>query len=162
MAKTYDPAQLATSEVYQVRFLIGDTNVGTPPAGPVNRLVLDDAEIAWLLTQEANVYMAAAAAADTIVQILNGGSSSSAAGLITRKRVGQTDISYANGKSAADYATLAKRLRARSGHQVAFAGGISVADKLAREQDTDRPGGRLKLGQFDSPEAVDSGQLLDR
>lgn len=160
MAKTYDPAQLATSQVYQVRFLIGDTLVGTPPAGPVNRLVLDDAEIAWLLTREANVYMAAAAAAETIVQVINAGSTGN--GLVTRKRVGQTDISYANGKTAEDYSALAKQLRARSGHQIGFAGGISASDKLTREQDTDRPVGRLRLGQFDSPIAADGRQLLDQ
>lgn len=153
MAKTYDPAQILTDETYQVRFLIGDTDVGTPPSGPVNRLILYDEEIDWLISTEANVYMAAAAAADKIVLMMS--SSSGSSGLITRKRVGQTDISYANGRTSKEYTALASVLRARGrSHQVIFAGGISQADKDARDLDTDRPTNRIRTGQFDSIDAM--------
>lgn len=155
MAKTYRPEAIATSEKDQVRFLIGDNTVGPP-----NRMVLDDDEILWLISQEANVYMAAATAADSIVAVMNG--QSDAGGSVTRKRVGQTDISYANGRTAKEYAALAVQLRRRSGHRALFAGGISVSDKYQRAVDTDRPGGRLRLNQFDAPgtSLSDSTSLL--
>lgn len=146
MAKTYVVESIATSEKDQVRFLIGDNYLGPP-----NRMILDDDEILWLLSTEANVWMAAAAAADRIVFAMHG--AEGANGAVTRKRVGQTDISYANGRTVDEYKALAKSLRARSGHQSIFAGGISVSDVAAREADTDRPQNRLKLDQFESPEA---------
>jgi hypothetical protein len=148
MAKTYDPSQIATDETYQVRFLVGDT--AAPPNVTPATAVLDDNEIDWLLATEANVYMAAAAAADAIVGVMNGAASGTT-GVVTRKRVGQTDISYANGKTATEYSALAAQLRRRSGHQVAFAGGISASDKRTRATDSDLPAGRLRLNQFDSP-----------
>jgi hypothetical protein len=98
--------------------------------------------------------MAAAAAADRIALIIAGGAGA-AAGFITRKRVGQTDISYANGRTESEYSALAKMLRGRGRtHQTLYAGGISVADKLLTTLDTDVPPGRIKLGQFDSPESI--------
>jgi hypothetical protein len=43
MAQTYEPENIASSELFQVRFLIGDTDV-------TNGMVLEDEEIDWLLT----------------------------------------------------------------------------------------------------------------
>lgn len=147
---SYDASQLAASELYQVRFLIGDTNTAAH--------VLADAEIQWLLTQEANVYMAAAAACDAIIAKMNAATSST--GAIIRKRIGQTDISYANGKTAGDYAAIQRTLRGRGrSHQTVFAGGISEADKLMRAQDTDRPRtNRIETGRFNDP-ALGSGAI---
>jgi hypothetical protein len=82
------------------------------------------------------------------------GTSSGTTGPITRKRIGQTDISYANGRTTEQYATLATTLRRRSNHQMPFAGGISVADKYLREIDTDRPDGRIRGGMFDSVDSI--------
>ena len=147
MAQTYEVENISTDETYQVRFLIGDTNLSTG-------MLLEDEEIDWLLATEANVYMAAAMAADMIVTRMNG-AVVGATGPITRKRVGQTDITYANGRTSEQYGSLAGSLRARgSNHQLPFAGGISVSDKATREIDTDRPAGRIRLGQFDSPDAI--------
>ena len=149
MAQTYEVENLATDETFQVRFLIGDTNTA---AG----MVLEDEEIDWLLSTEANVYMAAAAAADMIVTKIDGSTGTGGTvGPITRKRIGQTDISYFNGRTSEQYASLASSLRARGGtHQMPFAGGISATDKLTRELDLDRPAGRIRLGQFDSPDSI--------
>lgn len=147
MAQTYEPENIAASELFQVRFLIGDTDLN---AG----MVLQDEEIEWLLTQEANVYMAAAEAADKIIVAMRGATSGTS-GAITRKRIGQTDISYANGKTSKEYETLAGMLRRRGrGHQLIFAGGISAADKLSRDLDTDRPTNRIRIGQFDSVDSI--------
>jgi hypothetical protein len=147
MAQTYEVENLATSETFQVRFLIGDTNLTTG-------MMLEDEEIAWLLSTEANIYMAAAAAAEMVMTKM-GGAVVGATGPITRKRVGQTDITYANGRTSEQYSSLASSLRARgSNHQMPFAGGISVNDKYLREIDLDRPEGRIRLGQFDSPDSI--------
>jgi hypothetical protein len=151
MAKTYRPENLSTSEKDAVRFLIGDTTTGS--------MVLDDDEILYLLSVEANVWMAAASAADAVVGVINGGSTT---GAVVRKRVGQTDISYANGKTAAEYADLAARLRKRSGHQLPFAGGISASDKLTRSLDSDLPQGRLRSNQFDMFGPGRGSDLLDQ
>lgn len=149
MAQNYEVESLATNTTYQVRFLIGDTNVASGMA-------LEDEEIEWLLSTEANIYMAAAAAADMIVTKINGSTGTGGTvGPITRKRIGQTDISYFNGRTAEQYLSLASTLRARGGtHQMPFAGGISATDKLTRELDTDRPAGRIRLGQFDSVDSI--------
>lgn len=145
MGQTYEPTQLATDETYQVRLLLGDTVAG--------RMVLEDEEIDWFLSQEANVYMAAAAACDQISLILSAGAGAS--GVVTRKRVGQTDISYANGRDAKGYTSLAASLRARGRtHQSLYAGGISVADKALRALDQDVPPGGIKRGQFDNTDAI--------
>lgn len=149
MAQTYTVEDIATDETYQVRFLVGDTNL--------DAMVLQDEEIDWLLTQEANVYMAAAAAADKIILVMAGASGAvGTTGPVTRKRIGQTDISYANGRTSSQYETLAASLRRRGrSHQTIFAGGISQSDKDDRDLDTDRPtSGRIRAGQFDSIDAI--------
>lgn len=148
MSQTYEPTEIATDETYQVRFLVGDTNVES--------MVLQDEEIDWLLTTEANVYMAAAAAADRIATSMSAvGFVAGTSGPITRKRVGQTDISYANGRTSKEYATLSADLRRRGrSHQTIFAGGISDADKLARDLDIDRPANRIRTGMFDSGDSL--------
>ena len=152
MAQSYDVANLASDETTQVRFLIGDTNA-------TSGMALEDEEIAWLLSTEANVYMAAAAAADMIVTKINGSTGTGGTvGPITRKRIGQTDISYFNGRTSEQYGSLASTLRARGGtHQMPFAGGISVDDKAIRQADLDRPTGGIRRGMFDSPDSIPEG-----
>jgi hypothetical protein len=152
MPKTYAPQDISTDTLMQVRFLTGD-NIE-------DKMIMEDAEIEWLISQEANVYMAAAAVCDAIaLKIATTDTASGKTGPINRKRVGQTDISYAtgSGRTAAEYTALGCALRARgSSYQMPFAGGISISDKQARE-DSDRPHDGFRRGMFDDPGGLTSG-----
>jgi hypothetical protein len=153
MPKTYAPQDIATDTLMQVRFLIGD-NVE-------DKMIMDDAEIEWLISQHANVYMAAAAVCDSIaIKIATTDTASGKSGPILRKRVGQTDISYASasGRTSEEFKALGNMLRMRgSSHQMPFAGGISIADKTSRHEDTDRPRDGFRRGMFDDPGGLTRG-----
>lgn len=101
----------------QIRLLIQDTQTGRP--------LLQDEEIDWFQTQEANAYMAAAACCDSLVA--RGGS-------VKTKKVGDLMLEYDIGF----YRGLGVRLRARGlTYQMPYAGGISVSDKQAQEVNDD-------------------------
>lgn len=118
MSWKYDPTQLASSELYQVRLLIHDTDC--------NRPLFQDEEIEWMLTQESNIYMTGAMLAEQLV----GGQTRG----VKQKRVGDLWITY----DTAFYARLAANLRARgAGNQVPYAGGISIGDKRTQQEDSD-------------------------
>lgn len=124
---------LAHSTLFQVRFLIQDTNT--------NRQLFSDEEVQWTLSQEANVYCAAAALCDVLV---------AKAGGVRSKRISEFSISY----DPVFYRALGGQLRARgAGHQVPYAGGISIADKLAQQQDSDWPQPRVTNGLDNNPQA---------
>jgi hypothetical protein len=121
----------------QVRFLVQDTKT-------TRQLVLDE-EIDWVQTQEQNVYFMAAAICDSIVIRLGG---------MKQKRVGDLDITY----DLNFYKGLAVSLRSRgSFHQVPYAGGISIADKLAQEANSDAVRPRTTITEFDNPGADQPG-----
>lgn len=106
----------------QVRFLLGDTNTAAPQ--------IQDEEIMYLLSQESsNALRAAARGAETL------------AARYAReadKKVG--DMMLNSSVVGKGYATLAKNLwRTYYSRTVSpYAGGISVADKKANEEDQDR------------------------
>lgn len=152
MVWTYDPAMLADpveGPRNQVRFLIQDTNS--------SRKLVDDQEIDWLLTQEANVYMAAAAACDSLV---------AKGGMIKSKSVNDLAITY----DVLFYQTLAGNLRGRGASgQVPFMGGVSVSDKAAQQADPDAVQPRVFRGFADNsgasnptPSSADSADPLRR
>lgn len=147
MPKTYEPSLLASSPLFQVRLHTGDNVTG--------KMIMDDAEITFYLSQEANVYMAAATVADQLaLRIATSATSTDGKGPVSKKKIGGTEITYAtaSGRSAKDFEALSKALRARGRtHQIPYAGGISVADKDVRRQDTDRPTDGIRRGQFDYP-----------
>lgn len=117
----------------QIRFLIQDTRTA--------RQLLYDEEIDWTQTQEANVFYMAALCCDTLV-IRAGGQ--------RQKRVGDLEIKY----DLNFYRSLAVSLRARGSlHQVPYAGGVSIADMLAQEANTDRVPPRSTITEFDNPRA---------
>lgn len=117
MGATYVAAEIADVPLFQVRFLIRDTNTDRP--------LFDDDEITWQISQEANIYTAAAGLCDILV---------TKAGGVKSKKVGELAITYDVGF----YRSLSANLRARgAGHQVPYAGGISVSDKQGQEADTD-------------------------
>ncbi len=126
-----------------VRFLVGDT--------VEKDAIFQDEEIDWILTQNANVYFAAALAADAASAQF----SSAAKDGVKTKTVGALSISYSNTERAAEYRTMASGLRTRAATNsrfIFYAGGISIADKKTNEQDTDWNQPNFKLGQFDNPQ----------
>lgn len=119
-----------------VRFLSGD-DVATD-------FVLEDAEINWLLTQEANVYYAAAAAAERIATKWAG---------LADKQVGDLKISYRD--QAKQFRTRAADLRRR-----ALMGGAKIhapnqsQDEIdTREDNSDRVRPAFSRGMHDNPGA---------
>lgn len=120
-------------ERYQVRLLIQDINT--------SRQLFQDEEVDWQLTQEANVYMAAALLCDVLVM---------RAGGIKSKKISEFAVQY----DTKFYMSLAGELRARGmGHQVPYAGGISISDKARQEGDTDAVPPKITRRQADNPAA---------
>lgn len=120
MTATYDPT--LDTNIDRVRFLIRDTVTATA--------LVQDEEIAWVLTENANVYLAAAAICDVL------GGSGGGARQIVRFSVDGESVEF----ERARYRDLAAELR-RKGRMkgvAPFAGGISVAGKQALEDDADR------------------------
>lgn len=102
---------------YQVRLIIQDTNT--------SRQLLQDEEIDWFQTVEPNVYTAAAACCESLV-IRAGG--------VRSKKISEFQIVYDPGF----YQTLAMQLRGRgASYQIPYAGGISISDKIAQQDDSD-------------------------
>lgn len=146
MAWTYDLQQLLSAEQSQfyppatvglrnqIRFVLQDTDPTRP--------LLQDEEIDWIQTQEANQYMMAAACAETLV---------ARQGNLKSKNIGPLQASY----DAGFYRGLAARLRARGmTYQVPYVGGISIADKLAQEDDGDWVPPAIFRGIFDNTRAT--------
>lgn len=105
-----------------VRLLIQDTKTA---AGADGGKLVTDAQIAYFIAEEMNVYTAAAAACDSLV---------ARAGGVSSRRVGDVSVSYDVGF----YKELGSRLRKRGETYIgAYAGGISVSDKETDRVDTD-------------------------
>ena len=119
------------SDLDAVRFLIQDTDT--------NRQLTTDEEILWAISQEDNIYMAAAAVADAI---------GSRSANVKRKKVGNLEIEY----DAEHWKKMAARLRNRGcAYKKPSAGGISIADKDVLENNTDWPTPDFQKGMFDNP-----------
>ncbi len=119
MTWTYsgDPS---TSTKDQVRFLIGDTQSSDP--------ILQDAEINWLLTENATPFYAAVEAANGIAAYY---------ARKADKAVGDLKISAS--QQHKQYLDLAVRLRRRALTETVtpYAGGISVSDKQVQQDNSD-------------------------
>lgn len=119
MATTYNDDPKSDGSVAQrrdaVRFLARDNVSG--------QMAVSDAEIAFCLSEEANVYRAAARIARM-----------KASKGVTRKKTGDLELAY----DPAEWSKLADELERRgSGHQVPYVGGASQADKEIDRQDSD-------------------------
>ena len=122
-----------TQQRDQVRFLIQDTNSSRP--------LVTDEEIAWLISTEANVYMAAAMICEGLV---------AKAGNVKTRWIGDLRVTLDSGM----YRGLAASLRSRGmSHQLPFAGGISVSDKESQQQDSDAVQPRVFKTELDNPRA---------
>ena len=129
-----------------IRTLVSDTNT--------SRQLLTDEFIAYTLAAKPNVYLAAALCAETLVSS-TAATAAYLASNITRKKVGDLELSYggggsAGGSAADHYRALAKTLRLQAASRVApFSGGISVDDKQTQQDDTDWSKPPFRLGQHD-------------
>lgn len=133
---SYPPTTVG--ERYQVRLMIQDTNLTV-----VSKQLFQDEEVDFTISQSANVYMAGAALCNTLVA--RGGGMD-----VKSKKVGDLAITY----DVEFYRRLAGTLEARGvGHQIPYAGGISVADKQAQSTDTDWTQPSFKRGLDENPAA---------
>lgn len=133
---TYNPQQLATSSLFQVRRILGDIIEKDPQ--------LQDAEIEFFITQRTSVMGAAADAARSL------------AAQYSRKvdvtSPGELRTAYST--QADRYRRMAKELdliaRSRGSGITPYAGGISVTDKQNAISDTDRVRPQFNIGMQDS------------
>lgn len=139
MAYTYtdDPNSSGTSAQKRdaVRFLIQDTDTAN---GKVT-----DAQIAFAILEEANIYSAAALCCDTLVAQF---------GSVTARSIDDTSVSY----DAKFYQELGNQLRAkaRSSYETPFCGGISVSDKDTTENGSDYVAPNFKRGMYEIQNVV--------
>jgi hypothetical protein len=133
MSWSYSVADLATSSKDQVRRLIGDVLTTDQQ--------LQDEEINWTLTQFANIYMAAAMCCRDI------------AAQFARK------VDTVQGEMRTLYAQQTKNYEAKAAvlerlglvrASLPYAGGISIMDKVNRQQDSDRVPPQFNLGMDDN------------
>ena len=124
----------ATSDRDKVRFLVFDTDT--------NEQLINNEEIDWLLSEQSNIYLAAANAAEAIAAKF--------AKDITRNAVG---LSATVGNRARFYLDLADKLRDQVGttnqRGDVFAGGLTISGKDALDNDSDAVQPAFKIGQFD-------------
>lgn len=134
MTWTYDVSQLQTSELMQVRYLVGDT---IPKGSQVQ-----DEEIMFALSQESNIYGAAA----TVCRSLAAQLSREADTVIGDQRVTYSSRARMYNIKAAQYDNQAT---ARGGG-LPIAGGITVSGKTAQNQDPNRVQPQFNIGMTDN------------
>lgn len=134
MTWTYALASIATTPLYQVRLMIGDTVVAKP--------LLQDEEIAFYLMVDPSVWRAASRACRAIA----GNFSRDADTIQGDLRTLWTSRARQYNSLAAQYANDAV---ARGGG-LPYAGGISVFDKIQQELNPDRVQPQFNLGMDDN------------
>lgn len=146
MSITYsgDPAY---SDRDAVRFLLNDTSTSTGR--------LSDTEIEWLLSQWSNPYLAAAQGARKIAATYTTTTQS--------KTVGSLSKSAGGSAVATAYLDLAKALESQAKSATfspvaPYSGGISIADKLLEQADSDATPYWFWRGMHDHP---DTGNLVN-
>lgn len=122
MTWTYDATQLEGNELYQARFLIGDTDGGNP--------LVEDEEIQWVLTQYPNVFEASATLAEGL-----------AAKFTSEVDVTADGLSYSARQLGENFRALAESLREEANrvHRLGlpYIGGISWRERERDDQDDD-------------------------
>jgi hypothetical protein len=148
MTWTYNVTQLAVSPLYQVRLSIGDTLAADPQ--------MQDEEIVQFIAGRTTL---AGAAADCCRAL-----SSKFSRSVTLKGGGTTanysDLSKAYMRMAINFDQMA----AKTGGALPYAGGISVTDKQAVENDADRVEPQFNIGLDDNlvaPIGSSANQTLD-
>lgn len=134
MSWTYDPAQLPTSTMMQVRFLVGDTVSSDQQ--------VQDEEITFALTQRSSIYGAGAIVCRTL-----------AAKLSRQADVVDKDLRSSYSQRAKAYAARANELDTKAnarGGGLPYAGGLSISDKIQNEQNPDRVQPQFNIGMEDN------------
>lgn len=134
MTWTYDPKQLSTSQMQQIRLLISDTDSSD--------MMLQDEEINYALTQRPTTLGAAADCCRTLAAKFSRQVDSS---------IGDLRASFS--QKYDHFMGLSYQLDARateSGAGVPYAGGISEADKEQQQEDSDRVPPQYTLGMTDN------------
>lgn len=132
---TYDPTTLATSQVNQIRRLVGDVLSS-------DQQIFNE-EIAFALTQRPNVYGAAADCCRYIA--------AQYARKVDTIQPGPLSVMYSS--QSKNYQTRANeldKLASLRGGGMPYAGGISVMDKLTQVLDSDRVTPSFNIGMQDS------------
>jgi len=135
---TYDPALIATTPLYQVRRLIGDTNDKDQQ--------LFDEEIAWAYSQRGNPY---GAAADCCLQLAAKYSRDvdTVQGELHR-------LYSARQKAYGARAVEMNRIASMTSKGAPYAGGISQTDKTNQENSADRVPPQFNIGMTDNWQPV--------
>jgi hypothetical protein len=122
MSWTYDPSQLETSKLMQVRYLVGDTKTTDQQ--------VQDEEINFAIGQRPSIYGAAAMVCRSLASKL-----SREADTVDK------DLRTVLSSRAKAYSIRASEYDVKAsvrGGAMPYAGGISIADKIGNEADTDR------------------------
>lgn len=134
---TYNPEQLATSALFQVRLLVGDTDI--------NDQLFQDGEINHYISRNPNSVTLAAA------EVCEG---------ISAKFARWTDASVDGVSESASQKSERYSARAKELKQDAYSlalpvfGGITVAQQQAADQNTDMVQPSFKIGENDNPETI--------
>lgn len=134
MTFTYNPSSVATSQMMQVRLVIGDTVESDQQ--------IQDEEIDFFLTQRSSIYGAAAECCRSLASQYSRSAD---------MRTGASDAKYS--QMAVAYALRAQQFDAKAaaaGAGMPYCGGISQADKENSAQDDDRVNPQFAIGMFDS------------
>ncbi len=142
---SYDPAKFASTAPgyyspttvglrYQLRLVIQDTTS--------SRQLFQDEELDLMLSQEANIYMAAVRCCDLLIARMSGP--------VRSRTIGDLTVEY----DTKFYESLKTQLIGRGSiHQQAYAGGLSIADKQVQQRDTDAVQPAFARGVTDNPSA---------
>jgi hypothetical protein len=133
-----------TTQKDQVRLLIGDT---VEASG-----LLQDETIDWALTEEGNIYSAAALLSESLAGRFAGQAD---------KNVGDLKLRY--GEIAGNYLELSKRMRGRLTANLRFhtTGAESLSEKDVDEADSDLVAPFFSRTLFDTDATIDSRTLRD-
>ena len=133
MTWSYTVSDLPTSGKDQVRLLIGDTLTADQQ--------LQDEEIGYLLTTRSSVYGTAAECCRSLQAKFSRSVDQAAGDSKTR----YSQMAQAYGVKAAEFEVKA----AVAGGNLPYAGGMSIADKILQEQDSDRVPPQFQIGMDD-------------
>lgn len=134
MAWTYDPAQLVSNRMMQIRYLIGDTLAKDPQ--------VQDEELSWALGQHTSIYGAASEACRSLAARLS------------------READTSQGPLRTAYSTRARAYLVMCGHfaqqamvrsaALPYGGQMSQADHDRMLADPDRLGPQFSLGMTDT------------
>ena len=134
MSWTYDLTQLASSQMMQVRYLVGDT-LATDQQ-------VQDEEIVFSLTQRPNVYGAAAIVCRSLASKLS-----------RQADVVDKDLRTMLSSRAKAYSARAIEYDNKAnvrGAGLPYSGGLSIADKIQNEKNPDRTQPQFGIGMEDN------------